>query len=675
MPRCDTAKCNWKAWALCAGLATLSAVAAPVDPVKQLNAEALTLLRSDPQAAQQQAQRALALAQTLHDPVGEAAARVNLGSIERQRGRYDQAVVEFERAAVLTRDARDQAGYASAQANLGITLDLGGLHAEALAAQGEALKIHETLGNFGSASAVLTNIGNTLSALGDNDGARAHYQRALDMKRTHGIRKGVGAILNNLADLALESGTTEQAVHLLDEAIAAHEEDGDRIGQGLAFSNRGIAHARAGRFDAALADIQRGEAIARDLEHAVGRSAALRARAEVWLLRARSLDGEARDYALINAEREARTALVSSNDSDDPDRRLAAKRQLADVLAARGQGEPAIALIDEIDREMTAIRAEQDEARVAVVRARYERQQADAELALLREREAVQAAELARSRLLLRSALGLGIAGVTALVLLFSIGRERRIRAEALREQGEALREALQHAEAQGRRAQAAAQLNQRLLTLAGDDLQGPLIDIRAGAERLLAAHHGNPEWSRPLAVIARHASELMQVVVRMRESAQVAATDETTGVSADLSEVLERGLAESDARAGQRQQRLRGRIAPNLRVRGEIDAIAQLCSELLDHALRQNPADSNIDVVLQRADGQAVLTLSDHDGLLQQRLLDAPQGPTRDTALHRLGFGLLRETVAGLGGRLDSIRATAPETGQVLRMVLPLVA
>ena len=671
MRRCDTGKRGWQAWAFCVGLAALSAVAAPADQVKQLNAAAMKLLRSDPQAAQQQAQQALTLAQQLHDPVGEAAARVNLGSIERQRGRYDQAVVEFERAVALTRDAQEQAGYASAQANLGITLDLGGLHAEALAAQGEALKIYESLGNFGSASAVLTNLGNTLSALGDNTRARDHYQRALDMKRAHGIRKGVGAVLNNLADLALEAGTTEQAVRLLDEAIAAHEEDGDRIGQGLALTNRGIAHARAGRFDAALSDIQRGEAIARDLEHAVGRSAALRARAEVWLLRARSLDGEARDYALINAEREARAALVGSNDSDDPDRRLAAKRQLADVLAARGEAEPAIALIDEIDREAAAIRAEQDEARVAVVRARYERQQADAELALLREREAAQAAELARSRLLLRSALGLGIAGLTAIVLLFWIGRERRIRAEALRDQGEALQEALAHAEAQSRRAQAAAQLNQRLLSLAGEDLQAPLSEIRGSAERLLAVHAANPELSRPMAAIARHASELMQIVLRMRESAEAGERADQPGL---LSEALDHALLDADARARQRQQRLRAQIAPATTVKADRDTLTQLCAELLDHALRRNPADSNIDVVLRHEAGQAVLTLSDHDGALRELLLDAQHGQSRDHTSRRLGLGLLRETVARLGGTLDSVPATAPETGQLLRMMLPLV-
>ncbi len=671
MQRCDTGKRGLRVWAFCVWLVALSVVAAPVDPVKELNVAAMKLLRSDPQAAQQKAQQALALALQRHDPVGEAAARVNLGSIERQRGRYDQAVVEFERAVALTRDAHEQAGYASAQANLGITLDLGGLHAEALAAQGEALKIYETLGNFGSASAVLTNLGNTLSALGDNTRARDHYQRALDMKRAHGIRKGVGAVLNNLAELALEAGTTEQAVRLLDEAIAAHEEDGDRIGLGLALTNRGVAHARVGRFDAALSDIQRGEAIARDLEHAVGRSAALRARAEVWLLRARSLDGEARDYALINAEREARAALVGSNDSADPDRRLAAKRQLADGLAARGEAEPAVALIDEIDRETAAIRAEQDEARVAVVRARYERQQADAELALLREHEATQAAELARSRLLLRSALGLGIAGLVAIVLLFWIGRERRIRAEALRDQGEALQEALAHAEAQSRRAQAAAQLNQRLLSLAGEDLQAPLSEIRGSAERLLAVHAANPELSRPMAAIARHASELMQIVLRMRESAEAGERADQSGL---LSDVLEHAVIDADARARQRQQRLRAQLAPATTVTADRDTLTQLCAELLDHALRRNPADSNIDVVLRQEAGQAVMTLSDHDGALRELLLDAQHGHTRDHTSRRLGLGLLRETVARLGGTLDSIPATAPETGQLLRMMLPLV-
>lgn len=663
---------RWRGGAWCICLLALSVAAVPGDEVRRLNQESARLLRSDPQAAQQQAQQALTLAQQRSDRDGEVLARINLGAVERQRGRFDAAAVELERAVALARDGADPSVYARAQAHLGITLDLGGLHADALAAQGEALKIYESLGNHASASAVLTNLGNSLSALGDDQGARAHYQRALDMKRAHGIDKGVGSILNNLADLALQSGTTEQAVNLLDEAIAAHEKDGDRVGQGLAFVNRGIAHARAGRFDAALSDIQRGEAIARELEHAVGISAALRGRAEVWLLRARSLDGEARDYALLNAEREARAALVGASASDDPDRRLRAKRMLADVLAARSEAEPAVALIDEIERERDAVRAQQDEARVAVVRARYERQQAESDFALLRERETAQAAELARSRLLLRSAMGLGIAALTAIVLLYWIGRERRLRAEALRVQGEALQRALAEAESERRRAQAAAELNQGLLALAGEDLQAPLADIRGAAERLLATHHADPDLARPMAAIARQASEMMQVVLRLRESAR--SIDADANARSDLSEVLERGLGEADARARQRQQRLRGRIAPGLRVAGSVEVWSHLCTELLDHALRQNPADCNIDAVLRDAGGEAVLTLSDHDGALRALLAEHPRSPARDAHLHRLGLGLLRESVAALGGQLDSIAASAPDTGHWLRMRLPLV-
>lgn len=665
---------HWRAWFWAACLIAATTSAAPDAEVTRLNEEARRQLRNDPPAAQRLAQQALVLAQRNDDAGGEVAARINLGSIERQRGRHDRATIEFERAAALAAERGDQAALASAHANLGITLDLGGLHAEALAAQGKALAIYERLGNFANASAVLANLGNTLDALGDPVRARDHYQRALDMKRANGIRKGVGSILNNLADLALESGTTEQAVKLLDEAIAAHELEGDRIGEGLALGNRGIAHARAGRFEAALSDIQRGEAIARELEHAVGLSAALRARAEVWLLRARSLEGEARDYALLNTEREARAAAVASSDSDDVERQLRAKRLLAEVLAARGDAESAIALIDEIDQERALIRTAQDEERVAVVRARYERDRADRDLAVLREREATQQSELAHSRLLLRSAMGLGIAAMVTIVLLYWISRERRIRAEALREQGEALQEALAHAEAQSRRAQSAARLNQRLLAMAGADMQGPLVDIRAHAERLLSMHHANPDLSRPMATIARQASELAQVVLRMRESAQAAAGDAGTSASCNLSDVLQGALGASEARAQQRQQRLRGRITPGLRVSGGVESWSHLCNELLEQALRHNPADSNIDVILLGDAGKVELTLTDRDAALCQRLLDSQVEQPRDGQFQRLGMRLLRERVDSLGGHLDSIAANAPETGHLLRLTLPLV-
>lgn len=672
----------FRRWRLRMGLLCACAVAAGTcvaqatqDEVARLNAEARALLRSDPQQAQQRAQQALQLAQRQHDRSGEAAARVNLGSVERQRGRYGSAVLEFERAVAIARAASDQAGYASAQANLGITLDLGGLHADALEAQGEALKIYEAQGKYASASAVLINLGNTLDNLGDPARAREHYQRALEMKQAHGIEKGIGAVLNNLADLTLEAGATQQAIELLDRAIAAHERDGDRVGQGLALSNRGVAHGRDGHFDAALADIQRGEAIARDLEHAVGISAALRARGEVWLLRAHGLEGEARDYALLNAEREARAAVVASNEQDDPARRARAKRLLANILAAKGDAVNAIALMEEIEREAAAQRRQRDDARVALVRARYEGQQAEAEVTLMRERAAAQAAELGRSRILLRSAIGVGIAALVAIVLLVWIGRDRRLRAETLAAQDEVLRDALAQAEHQARRAREAAELNQRLLALAGEDLQGPLAEIRGSAERLLAVHHANPEWSRPMAAIARTANDLLQTVVRLRETAQQ--RDDLASPHVDLSELLARCVSEAEARARQRQQRLQAAIAPAIAVCADVDSMVRLCAELLDQTLRRNPADSNIAVALRAEAAHAVLTLSDHDGELRSLLLDAQRasGAGDSETPRRLGLGLLRETILRAGGSIDSIAASAPETGQLLRVLLPLAA
>ncbi len=647
----------------------------PPSAVARLNSEARTLLRSDPQLAQQRAQQALQLARQDGDRSGEAAARVNLGSVERQRGRYDQAVLEFERAVAITREISDQPGYASAQANLGITLDLGGLHADALEAQGEALKIYEAQGKFASASAVLINLGNTLDNLGDATRARDHYQRALEMKRAHDISKGVGAVLNNLADLTLQSGATEQAIALLDEAIVAHTRDDDRIGQGLALSNRGIAHARNGNFDAALADLQQGEAIARDLEHSVGISAALRARAEVWLLRARSLEGEARDYALLNAEREARAAVVASNDNDDPERRALAKHLLANVLAAKGDAVAAIALMEEIEREAEAERRQRDDARVALVRARYENQQAETEVTLMRERTAAQSAG-ARAQPQSCCAVRWGSAslrwsrscccsGSRASVACVPIRCRSRTKPCATRWRRPSIR-----ADARAKQ----RSLNQRLLALAGEDLQAPLAEIRSSAERLLAVHHASPEWSRPMAAIARNASDLLQVVQRLRETAHARGDAEAT-VGVDLSALLTESVSEAEARARQRQQRLLPQITPAVAVLADADALARLCTELLDQTLRRNPADRNIAVALRAEATHAVITLSDHDGQLRALLLAAQRTSGDSETPRRLGLGLLREDILRAGGSIDSIAASAPETGQLLRVLLPLAA
>lgn len=619
------------------------------DQIKQLNAEALKLLRSDPQAAQAQANKALTLAREQRDLAGEAQARINLGSVERQRGHYDRAVAEFERAVAIANEADVPSVLASAEANLGITLDLGGLHAEALDAQGKALAIYEKAGNFGSASAVLINLGNSLAALGDHAAARAHYERALALKRSHDIHKGVGAVLNNLADLALEAGEVERAIALLDAAIAAHEQDGDRIGQGLALANRGVAKARSGQFDAALADIQSGEATARDLEHAVGISAALRARAELWLLRSRTLHGDARQLALANAEREARAALSGGGASDDPDRRRAAKRQLADVLAERGEAASAVALIDEIAREEHAVRQQQDATRMAIIRARYERQQADAELAMLRGRESLHAAEIETNRMWLRSAVGLGVALLAMLFALLRVARERRRHAELMTRHSASLQGALREKETQGQRAQVAVQANQRLLSLASEELQGALGEIRGLAERLLATAGEDRERTRALVLIARRADDLEAVVTHMRESVEAVESGECP---TSLAQAVEWAMLELDARANQRRQHWQLSANREIRVPVGDRALKRLCVDLLDLALRHNRADGIIELRVHLRDDEAWLGISDHDGLLGELLQDPGRAGSRGLAAQRIVFMLMREQAARLGAR-----------------------
>lgn len=613
---------------------------------------AQAMLVEQPEAALALAGEAVREAEASAAPAALYEAHSGRGGLQRQLGRYAEAVLDFEQANALALGLGDPARQARAQANLGIVLTLSGLFPEALQAMQQALALYEAQQNWARASAVLTNLGNLHAEQGDPAGARAHYQRALAMKREHGINAGIGGLLNNLADVDRESGEHAAARALLEEAIDLHVANGESESEALARSNLGVVLAALGEYPQALAQLERAEQLAAGGELRI-LAAVFTARAEALLGRGlASNEPSQREQRLLGARSAVVRARSIAAGIDDPRRRARLAELASRIHAELEQPEAALALLREAADQFSEHDRRADRARQAVLAARYRDAQQRREIAELHEREALQVNALQRQRwLAVLLALGSSTLAIVA-ALLWRQVRERRAHALELTTRNVELGDAVREAEQQRHRAERLAAANQRLLALAGDELRGPLMTVRGLSERLLVEQRGRGGSEVQIAAIAQAAGELVRVADQISESAS--GIDEQ-GASAERCNVLalvRDVVARFDGRVLGRDQRLHLTGDSRARVRVDRARLERVLQELLDAVLEHNPGSTPIGIDIGRRGERVELAIEDPAGMVLQRLSGRRSG---------VGLTYADAVLTEIGGELKIDRQRHP--------------
>jgi signal transduction histidine kinase len=635
------------------GLLLLSGLAAQAPTPPEWLERARVLLSTDAEAALALADQALAEAVTAADADAEFEARSGRAGLQRQLGRYGEAVLDFEHGRAIAQRLQDPLREARAQASLGVVLTLSGLYPEAMEALQDALALFSAQGEWPRASGVLTNLGNLHAEHGDLASAREHYRRALAMKREHGIDAGIGGLLNNLADIDREAGDLSAARAGLEEAVALHLASGEAVSESLARGNLGLVLALLGEYAQALQQLDRAEQLAAHGEVRL-LAAVFSARAEAYLGMAVASTDEAslRQQRLLRARAAVVRARSIAAGMDDPRRRARLAELASRIHAELEQPEAALALLREASEQYREHDRRADSARQAVLAARYRDAQHRGEIAELRERDAVQGSALQRQRWLAALLGGGALALAVLAALLQRQVRQRRRHAMELTARNIALGDALLEAEEQRLRAERLSAANQRLLALAGDDLRGPLLRIRGTSERLLVEHRGASGDEAQIAAIAQAASELMRVAEQMTESA--AGVDDRAPVveACNLLALLREVVAQFDGRFLGREQRLQLRGDSRTQVRIDRPRLQRVLHELIDAMLQHNPGQTPIGIDLRRRDAHIELAIDDPGGTVLQRLSTRSGG---------VGLAYADAALTELGGELQLDREHQP--------------
>ncbi len=163
-----------------------------------------------------------------------------MGLLQKERGKYEDAIASLQESIALSRQASDPAWTARGLLSLLHTLDTVGEKPERLQALAEeALAMFRALGDPLGISLALSGLANCLYRQGMYEKARAAYEESIHIRRTIGDRPGIAVLLVNLGSVAFMQGRYAEARRLFEEAGTVYREIGSIFGWGFAMLNVG----------------------------------------------------------------------------------------------------------------------------------------------------------------------------------------------------------------------------------------------------------------------------------------------------------------------------------------------------------------------------------------------------------------------------------------------------
>lgn len=542
-----------------------------------------------------------------------------IGRIEWNLTDYPRAIESHLLELRLAQKLDDPKLLARTQAALGLTYHRFGQVATALEHFDEALRLAQKAGDEAQVASVFNNLGNHYLELKDYARAKEMHTRALTIRQKLGHTRSLADSYTNLGLVADATGDTAGAMTQLERALEIYQ----RFGMKRYIAN---THRRLAAVLRRAGDVAGAQA---HLDEALGIASALGS-AEVL---ANIYDEYAR---VAEMKGDLRTALDF-------------QRKLADATET--------------------MRGENDRQRIAELRARFDAEQRELEIRLLRRDQDVQTAELRRRRsqnIALAAGLVLGVVLFGAVIVV------QRVRLHAERR----LLAATEHAR---ERAENAERLKTRFLQIASHDLKTPLNALTATAHLLARTPEGGAV--QRLAEGIRADTARMAALVR---DFLDAAAIEDGNLAVHLSEVDLVAITRAAVEALQpvatlkRQTLTLEEPVALRRVRADPDRLRQIYDNLIGNALKFTPPDGTVVVALGEVDGCVYAEVRDTGPGLQPEdfgRLFAPYSRLSARATGKessmgLGLFITHELLALQGGRLEV--ESQPGEGAVFRFLLP---
>jgi len=224
--------------------------------------------------------------------------------------------------------------------------------------------------------------------------------------------------------------------------------------------------------------------------------------------------------------------------------------------------------------------------------------------------------------------------------------------------------------------------LRQQFMANVSHELKTPLSSIKAYAETLLnGAIEDKDNAKHFLRRIDDQAGRLHELILDMLSIARIEAGTATLEVdNVALSQVVHVCISDNEPRALARQVTLQNEILdPDLRVRGDEEALQQILGNLIDNAVKYTPAGGSVTLSAYEDASEVVIDVADtgigiaaeHHERLFERFYRVDKARSRELGGTGLGLAIVKHLCQAMGGSVSV--ASQPDRGSTFQVRFPV--
>jgi signal transduction histidine kinase len=209
---------------------------------------------------------------------------------------------------------------------------------------------------------------------------------------------------------------------------------------------------------------------------------------------------------------------------------------------------------------------------------------------------------------------------------------------------------------------QTAHRIRRQFVTHASHELKTPVASIQALAEALRVASSEEPERAGQFAArVVQEAERLSRLVADLLDLSRVEDPATISNATANLTEVVAEELDAARQLADAKDIAIDARLAPEVRVKGDVEQLGLMVRNLLENAVRYTADGGSVVVELTTGD-TVVLTVTDdgigipmrHQGRVFERFYRVDKGRSREEGGTGLGLAIVKHVADLHGGRVE---------------------
>jgi two-component system, sensor histidine kinase PdtaS len=201
----------------------------------------------------------------LKDSANMTVIEINLGLLYKDKGLYEKSLQYLLAASYKLEKSSPTTTLATCYNTIGnVYLKIGEPQA-ALDFHYRAVGVRKKLNLQKGLSASYNNIGNVYLILKEYDSALRNFRNSLEIKRTLDDKSGEGVSLNNIGEVMVKMGKLNEAEVLFLQALSIRQTTNDRVGQVITRNNLAQVYLLNGNLLRAEGELKRSEALANSL--------------------------------------------------------------------------------------------------------------------------------------------------------------------------------------------------------------------------------------------------------------------------------------------------------------------------------------------------------------------------------------------------------------------------